>query len=165
MMLTSPTALAVWTCELKQQITDGMWKDKQDFFWHDMEVGIGPQNLVKVNDQSTCTKNGYNFSALYDTFGRRMLAYGRMAKAGADPTDRDLIEAAEYMPTTLREFELFKIIGFSPRIALGSYQAARLDRVSHHLAKCFYVTTYDMKDLRRDIRLIKSTMKTAPLSN
>ena len=157
MTLTSRTAVALWVCELLGQISDGMWENTCPLdhykFWCCMDVQIGDES--KVTSTAWCRKNGYNFAALFPIVGDRMLAYARMAKAGADPKDRELCSAGEYMPPS---FEMF-LRERAMHSDEGDYMGKYLARVGDELAKAFYATTYTMRDMKADIKLIKSTMK------
>jgi len=160
MTLPSRTAVALWVTELAGQISDGMWENSgpRDHwkFWCNLTVVPGD-----VASLDTCgewvRKNAYNFAGLYEYVGDRMLANARMAKAGADPTDRQLCETGQYMPPTLAEFHANKASGKWEYDFVNKY----MDRVSDELAEAFYEATYTMKEMRADIKLIKATMKHA----
>jgi len=163
MTLASPTAVALFVNEFCGQISDGMWENSgpRDHwkFWCHVNVELGVRSEMKdVN--GLCKKNGYNFAALIPIVGDRMLANGRMAKAmsnlGLDPANREIVSAGEYMPTTLSDFENCKAMGKWPY----DFVARHMNDVTHALAAVFYATTYTLKDLRADIKMIKSAMKT-----
>lgn len=158
MMLPSATAVALWHCELSGQLSDGMWEGSGPRehwkFWCHLEVTVGAV-YTETNNTVYCRKNAYSFASLYEIVGDRMLANARMAKAGADPMDRELVEAGEHMPATIEEFRYMKAGQKWPH----DYVGRRMERVTDELAVSFYATTYTMKDMKADIKLIKSTMK------
>jgi hypothetical protein len=156
MTLPSRTAVAVWNNELCGQISDGMWENSgpRDHwkFWCDLDVVFGDTAGI-VKTSGMCRKTSYNFAGLYDIVGDRMLAYGRMAKAGAELVSQ--FSAASYMPETLEEFRECKLSGKWQYDFVATY----MTYVTDELAVAFYASEYTMKDLRADIKLIKTTMK------
>lgn len=143
-----------------------MWENTRPLdhwkFWHRLEIKQGASPEVKVTSAGSyhCRKNAYNLGALVSFLGDRMLAYGRMGRAGADPLDRQVIDAAEYMPPTLEEFRAVKSRCGEPEGV--SYREQKMQLVSDELAQRFYETTYTLKDLRADLKSIKVAMKTVP---
>ena len=170
MFLPSVTAIALWNAELLGQFSDGMWENASPRthwrFWHALNVVNGSPAGVVLNPSRDfslqCRKNSYNFAGLYEILGHRMLTYGRAAKAGADPWDCHLLRAFEYVPDT---YELFtsrrlELTSEDGTYRFGSYPERCILQISQELAKSFYETVYTMKEMRFDIKLIKSAMKT-----
>jgi hypothetical protein len=155
----SHTQEMLWRCEIKGQLSDGMWENSRPWgharFWLYLESDtcvLGEKACVTSDGYAR--KVGYNLTGLIKYVGDRMVAYGRMALAGGD---EDACRAAEYMPDTLEEWER--------RLRDCDWQyssvANQMVAVDHELASLFYGTLYHMKDLRKDLREIKRVMKTA----
>lgn len=172
------TALALWVSEVSGQISDGMWENSRPNdhfkFWHRLTLVLGPVASLAATRQ--CRKNNYALTRLpqlkWDPDAKmkseyvlrdRMLAAGRMAKAGADPLQRDLLTAGEYMPPTLAAFRLLKD-SFTGVDLTKNYIARYVCGVSDELAQAFYAATYTLKEMYADLKLIKATMATAPKS-
>ena len=166
----SVTQAALFEHELKGQLSDGMWENAAPHdhwkFWCDLEVRVAPPGerpRVVTPCSWRCKKKGYNFASLYEVIGDRLLAIGRMARAlgGSDlPFETfshgEMRGAAEYMPTTLGEWLDCK----AGRLPWQyDFVAGYMAHVTEHVARAFYNTRYDMRDLRADISAIKSTMK------
>lgn len=167
MTFTSPTAVGLWVNEICGQISDGMWENASPHnhwqFWCRLDVSVGPANELKATQW--CVKNKYALTRLHqEKFGPgeyvlrdRMLACGRMVRAGADPTDRSTLHASEYMPKTLAEFRAAKAAGKWEHDFIAKY----MDNVSDELAEKFYAATYTLKEMNADLKLIMSVMHTA----
>lgn len=167
MTFTSPTAVALWVNEICGQISDGMWENASPRdhwqFWCRLDVGLGDVNELKAT--ARCVKNKYALTRLHQLkFGQneyvlrdRMLACGRLCKAGTDPTDRDTLHASEYMPATLEEFRATKAAGSWKHDFIAKY----MDNVSDELAVKYYAMTYTLKEMNADLKLIMSVMHTA----
>ena len=162
MTFPSPSAVALWTNELSGQLSDGMWENTRPLdhwkFWCRLYVNVGPAKLVTEN-RHACRKTSYNFNALIELLGDRMLACGRLAKAGCDPTDRALLHLAESLPKTLEEYRECLVTGKFPAAWCGD----DLAKMPLDLVLAFYETEYTLKDLKADFKLIKSVMKQAHL--
>jgi len=152
------SCVALWNNELTGQMSDGMWENSgpRDHwkFWGDLDAQVGADCKVVSPRLWECRKTGYNFAALYEIVGERMVATGRMGK---HTTDYNACHAAEYMPATLEEFRSNKASGKWQYDFVAKY----MESVSDDLAQKFYATTYTMRDLRKDISSIKAAMKTA----
>lgn len=151
------SAYAVWIGEILGQLSDGMWENAAPYdhweFWWDLEPRIGPVAKVESSKSWACKKTGYNLAGLYECVGDRMLAYGRMGRVTPDP---ELIKAASYMPPTFGEWLANKVSGVWKHDWVKPY----MEPVTERVALAFYATTYTMKDLRADIKVIKTAMKT-----
>jgi len=162
MTFPSPSAVALWTNELSGQLSDGMWENARPLdhwkFWCRLYVGVGPAKIVTEN-RHACRKSSYNFNALIELVGDRMLATGRFAKAGADPTDRQMLHAAEYLPETLEGYRECLTTDKWP-VSFPDTLAA-LKAIPLDLVIAYYETEYTLKDLKADLKLIKSVMKQA----
>jgi putative component of membrane protein insertase Oxa1/YidC/SpoIIIJ protein YidD len=170
MTLNSATAVALWTNEICGQISDGMWENSTPHdhwqFWCRLNVAVGPESKVDVAPEAafSCRKNAYALTRLHQekfedgkyVLRDRMLACGRMCRAGADPTDCNVLHASEYMPATLEAFRAAKAEGKWEHDFIAKY----MDRVSDELAVKFYEVTYTLKEMNADINLIKRVMKT-----
>lgn len=166
MTLPSRTAIALWEGELTGQMSDGMWENSgpRDHwkFWCRMDVVEGAvAGIVSVPTgyENRCRKNRYGFASLIPHVGDRMLNMGRMARAsqkiGAPaPTDEQL-RAAEYMPLTMFAF----CEGMATKTWEHDFIAKYMENVSFKLAAAFYESTYTMSEMKKDIKLIKDTMK------
>lgn len=70
---------ALFEIEFKGQISDGMWENTPGTDWEmycDAKVGVDPENLGK---NFRARKEGFNFTALIEYVGDRMLAYSKLA--------------------------------------------------------------------------------------
>ena len=167
MTFTSRTAVALWVNEICGQISDGMWENASPHnhwqFWCRLDVSVGSANELKST--AWCVKNKYALTRLHqEKFNEneyvlrdRMLACGRLCKAGADPTNREVLHASEYMPATLEEFRSAKAAGTWKHDFIAKYMA----NVSDELAVAYYATTYTLKEMNADLKLIMSVMHTA----
>ena len=90
MILPTLSALAIWTCEITGQISDGMWENSGPqnhyVFWCHLNCKFDSTSVPKVvtnvtNDTMWCKKTGYNLAGLYEYVGGRMLTQGRMGRA------------------------------------------------------------------------------------
>ena len=106
-------------------------------------------------------KTGYNIAGFYEYVGARMLLKGRMGKAmaslGLVEITRRQCDAAEYMPATFEEWKTMKETGKWKYDHVAKY----MDEIDEYIAAAYYATTYEMKDMRKDVSIIKATMKTA----
>lgn len=151
--LPTPTALALWSSEIRGQLSDGMWENSTPWehwvFWSKMTPELG---APKVEADQRPVKDSYNFAALIPIVGDRMVKSGRMAAAGGTPEDA---RHAEYMPETYEEFMRNKETGSWEQDYIKKY----MEPITPELAKKYYATKYDMKDLKRDLMSIKAAMK------
>lgn len=161
MTLTSVSAVALWHAELTGQMSDGLWENTRPHdhwrFWCDLEVVTGDKDVAQPIAGCWPDKTSYSFGRLIEYVGDRMLKYGQMAKAGADPTNRELIDAGEWMPPTLDAFKKLRSVQRLPEEM--SYEQRKIAPISDELAEKFYAVTYTEKELRADFRLIQKTMK------
>ncbi len=169
MTLPSATAVALWHKEIVGQISDGMWENSRPHehwqFWCRLDVVVGPEaGLVKSDQFYWVRKNDYALIRLHQikfdggayVLRDRMLACGRMAKAGVDPTDRDVLNASEYMPATLEQFRADKAAGKWEHNFIAEY----MDKVSDELAVAYYAASYTLREMNADLKLIMSVMHT-----
>lgn len=168
LILPTVTAAALWTAECCGQISDGMWENARPFdhwkFWSncDVEVRDGVRCTLLVSGYGPI-KSNYNFEALVRDLGPRMRAYGKMMIAGMDvfePTDHEILSAAEYMPET---YELFVEAKNSGKWQYD-FVAKYMERVTLELAADFYAAKYTAHDLREDLRSIKAACRNAHYS-
>lgn len=101
--------------------------------------GTGEVEVVQMNDDNETIRTA------------------RMAIAGADPTDRETLHAAEYMPPTLAEFQAAKAANKWEHDFIAKY----MENITDELAEKFYVAEYTMKQMNADLKLIMSVMHTA----
>ena len=87
--------------------------------------------------------------------GDRMEATGRLAKALNKLPTSDQEHAGEYMPKTFDEFK--DMLSGKTK----SYGVKYLKAIPIKVAKKYYETSYDKKDLIKDLKYIKQAMKTA----
>ena len=169
MTLPSRTAVALWVNEICGQISDGTWENASPRnhwqFWCRLDVVVGPDAKLEKSSGQWVQKNAYALTRLHQmkfddgtyVLRDRMLACGRLAKAGADPTDRETLHASEYMPATLEAFRAAKASNKWEHDFIAKY----MDNVSDELAVAFYSTTYTMKEMNADLKLIMRVMHTA----
>lgn len=158
MGLSSITAVALWECEIQGQLSDGMWENTRPFdhwkFWcHTDAVLAFADRMILMPEGVHCMKNSYNLNGLREYVEPRMLAIGRMARAGVPVKD---CHAAEYMPTSFEEFKQCKEAGTWKY----DFVAKHMEAVSVEQAEAFYAATYTVKDLIADLKCIKTAMKT-----
>ena len=171
--LTSPSAVGLWINELCGQISDGMWENARPLdhwiFWCHAAAVVGDHVGVKLgaeNYHRRALKNAYNFAALLPHVGKRMLTTGHMAKAmaaaGRDLNNRDMLRAGEYMPETIEEFYACK----ASCKWKHEWSETYLNKVTAQVAERFYhdpACQYSLKDMRADIKMIKSALKMVPI--
>ncbi len=165
MILPSRSAVALWHQEISGQISDGMWENASPRnhwkFWCNMDVEFGPEAII-MGSPGYCPKSAYALDRLHqcklgdgtDVRRERRLATGRMAKAGGDCNNRNVLRAAEYMPKTIEEWAYQAAHGWK-----YEWVAKYMDNITLEFAEKYYATTYTMKELRADLHLIQDTMK------
>lgn len=169
LVFTTPSAVALWVEEIPGQMSDGMWENSgpRDHwkFWYDADCELGTVPGVR-NVNGRCVKNAYNLAGLFEYVGDRMLQTGRMAKAlhtlGLCIADRGILHASNYMPETLGEYIAIRNKNKDNSVQGASWGEASLEKVPFTLAATYYDTVYTMKDMRADIKEIKSVLKMVP---
>lgn len=152
---TSPSAAAIFDEELTGQFSDGMWENSRPYdhwkFWCNLKVAVGTENKVTTDCAWKCGKKNYNISSLFPIIGDRMLKIGKMAKACGFGVDR---RVAEYMPDSFEEWKACKASGN------WEYEWTKKDMeaVTEEQAAAYYATSYTMKDMKEDVKLIKAAM-------
>lgn len=106
---------------------------------------------------------GYNIASLYPIVGDRMVQLGRMAKAWRSLGHVNLknfvyIEAE--MPATIDEFYA-KVANITHLAAALNDKVPVFATINADLVRAYYDTVYTMKDLKKDVAIIKAAMKTA----
>ena len=154
--LPSASARALWHSEITGQLSDGMWENSAPHdhwkFWARCVVAEGEPKLV-CEGYNRPVKTGYNIAGLLPIIGDRMLKAGQMGLAGGDEA---ACRGAEYMPSTLADFQQSRLTNTWKYDFVERYMAS----VTDEIAEKFYTTVYTMKDLKADIRSIKAAMKT-----
>ena len=161
-----PTASAItlWEWEFSGQISDGMWENSRPYdhwrSWCTMKSKLGnPRRSRRTNHP--VTKASYNFGALKQYVGDRMLTYGKFGKAvGNDILNmgsevRSIVEEFPTEPFNLEEFKSNMIKRNSWRNAEYYWKGLEQKHID-----AYYNTNYTNTDLNNDIRTIKEAMKT-----
>jgi hypothetical protein len=160
-------AVAIFDHELQGQFSDGMWENSAPHehwkFWCGLDVQLDPGGEPRVESSwQRPKKTGYNIASLYPIIGDRMLADGRIARAAAKMTNNTLtwapsyFRAAEYLGgMTLDDAMRYR----TERPHHFSHVQEHLMEVPETVLKQFYATTYTMRDMRKDVALIKRAMK------
>jgi len=169
MTLPSRTAVALWVNEICGQISDGTWENSSPRnhwqFWCRLDVVVGPDAKLEKSSGQWVQKKTYALTRLHQMkfddgtyiLRDRMIATARLAIAGVDPTDRETLSAAEYMPTTLAEFRTAKASNSWAHDFIAKY----MTNVTDEVAEKFYAAEYTMKQMNADLKLIMSVMHTA----
>jgi len=156
MYLPSWSAATVWEHEILGQLSDGAWENSGPHdhweFWHKLDLAIG-RPKVAYNYYGRI-KNGYNLAGLIQYVGDRMVNMGRMGMALNRRLSSYEASAAEDMPPTFEQF-------MADRQEAKTYSQKELQHILPGDAQKFYRTKYDEKDLRNDLQVIKTAMKTA----
>jgi hypothetical protein len=143
------SCLALWTCEILGQMSDGLWENSKPHdhwqFWSDLEPRIADDCKVVTDEAWKCRKTGYNLTSLLEYVGDRMLAVGRMACITDDQSIWRHAEAIDRM--SLAEFYAAK-------------KAGSLGEIPDDIYTRYNATHYTIKDLKKDLARIKSVMKT-----
>lgn len=152
---TTFSAAMIWKNEVLGQMSDGMWEnsspDDHWEFWHSLDVAVGPEDKVVTDTPYLCKKTGYNIAGLYEYVVDRMLAVGRFGRA----TQRiDEGRDAEYLEHVKDMAE------FTAKRQSSDWISTHLNKISFEDAEEYFLTDYDMSDLRADVRRIKKAMKT-----
>lgn len=167
MTFPSCTAVALWNNEVCGQISDGMWENASPRdhykFWCRLTVTVGPE--AKLDADGWAAKATYSLTRLHQlkwddgsyVLRDRMLACGRLARAGVDPSDTKALHAAEYMPASIEDFRLAKFTNKWQHDFIADYMASITDEI----AVRYYAATYTLKDLNADLKLIMQVMRTA----
>lgn len=150
--LPTASAAALWTFELKGQLSDGYWENSRPHdhwrFWSKLTPVVSEELGYRSNE--TPERNNYNFLALKKCIQDRMLKIGRMAQV-APLTDAEALRAAEYMPLTLSLFKAAQ--------AQNDWVADYLKKVPLHLAEAYYQTDYTSRQLDNDLRACSEACK------
>ena len=171
-VLPTLSAAFIFDHELTGQFSDGMWENAAPHdhwkFWCDLEVKYeaGAEPKVVTTRGWECKKTAYNLASLYEIIGERMVALGRMGRAAQsigfnfakDKPGSTIRTASEYMPPTFEEWK--KIATDTVEDRVQSFRNEVMRDIPEKLAHAFYSTKYEMKDLRADIKTIKTAMKT-----
>jgi hypothetical protein len=159
--LPTYSAIALWIWELTGQFSDGAWEnakpDDHWLYWTNLKTRFGQP---EVQSTGRPLKTGYNLVGLIEYVGDRMLCYGRFGKAVGNDIFymgnevRNTIEdLPENGPFDLDYYKDKQIIEKNWRNK--DYYWAGLDQDA---IDKYYATKYDMKDLRRDLAIIKQAM-------
>lgn len=168
------SAATLFEHEITGQLSDGAWENAAPYdhwkFWCRLNVEFRKGETARVETDSPylCLKTGYNIATLYEYIVDRMLAKGRIARAaeaiGMTKLTRELADASEYMPETMADWcALISSRGghqVSTPQGVSSYTFGKVAAVPYELAESYFKTSYQMKDLRADVKLIKQAMKT-----
>lgn len=153
--LPTASAAALWTFELKGQLSDGYWENSRPHdhwrFWSKLTPVVSEELGYRSNE--TPERDNYNFLALKKYIQDRMLKIGRMAQV-APLTEAEAIRAAEYMPPTLHAFGLVQL----PQLK-NAWVADYLKKVPLHLAEAYYQTDYTSRQLDNDLRACSEACK------
>lgn len=159
---STPSAFALWKHEILGQLSDGMWENSRPWehwkLWHALEPVYVPngRNEVVLNESErwrggeySTQKTSYNIAGLRKYIEDRMLKIGRWGAAG------NVIDAADYMPNSLDEWRACKSSG------KWQYDFVKdhMQEVTDKMAVAYYAASYTIKDLKRDIAIIKEAMK------
>jgi hypothetical protein len=146
------TQAALFECELKGQLSDGAWENTapHDHWecWSDATVVVGSN----IGRDFWARKTSYNFARkdLLDVVSARMIGYARIAKGLGLPVAMALTHAVgddftiDWSTSWNKDRE-------AAVVALG-YTAGSVDRALGD-------STYDMKELRADLRELNKTIK------
>jgi hypothetical protein len=178
--LSTFSAIALWDWEITGQLSDGAWEnskpDDHYKFWCELESRIGQP---EVQSSGWPKKLGYNLAGLIEYVGDRMVKYGRFGRAvGLDifkigNSVRSIVE--DFPETENGLFEEFTEdsdpikdmnIGGSLRVwkeKMINKSSWRKDEtywrgLTQKHVDAYYATKYDMKDLRKDLIIIKEAM-------
>lgn len=173
MFLSTHSAAALWNLVVKNEITNGAFKEglKPADHWRFWK-GIGAECAgvdrvdVFTDGLFECWKNRYSLEKLAKLKSKEtgkythrdlMLRIGRLAKAGMQC---DLISpvTAACMPVTLEEFKAGAEAGGWDQRTIGA-----LKGVDAVLAERYYRASYEPHDLITDLERIKSAMRTAKI--
>lgn len=155
------TQVALWECEIKGQISDGMWENSNPSahwkFWCDLEgtMAVDEPCVVPLDEKKyDVRKTRYGLSRLIPIIGDRMLKIGRLARAGGTI---DACHGAEYMPETYEEWCECNKSGKWRHDFIAKY----MESVIPSVAAAYYETVYTEKELRCDLKEIRLLMRTA----
>lgn len=155
------SCVALWNNEITGQLSDGAWENTAPhdhwLFWCHLEArvaNLGDACEVKTSHPWKCKKVGYNLAGLYEYVGERMVATGKMGRL---TTEEAALHAAEYM--ACMSFDTWKAAKDSGKFK-NEFVGKYMESVSEELARGFFAVTYGMKELRKDIAMIKMVMKT-----
>lgn len=164
-ILPTLSAAVLFEHEVRGQISDGMWENSTPYdhwrFWCRLTVEFkkGETARVETPCPGSCLKTGYNVAELYEYVGDRMLEYGRIGRAaesiGMTKLARDQADAAGLLDT----LEAYDALMASDGHGYDILSLAKVATLPRDLVESYFKTTYEMKDLRADVKLIKQAMK------
>lgn len=150
--LPTKSAIAVWKNEIVGQLSDGAWENTTPYdhwkFWAYLDVELGEP---KVISKKYAKKKGYALSSLIKYVGDRMIKIGKLGLFTEEGN-------GEYMPDTFEEWKTSKETGKWKWDFLSSH----MEPITEEIAKQYYESSYNLNDLRKDLKVIKEAMKTAP---
>jgi hypothetical protein len=176
LILTTISAVQLWSGEVSGQIGDGKWENSRPhnhyIFWCRLNVELGATNCV-VRNRSYWNhgpvKNNYGIVGLMNLkwtrddlvnssdpyiLRGRMIKMARMAKAFARVLESEEAYASRHMPETLQQAQ--------DGLFLNMYDCTKrhlpfLTNVD--VIEKYYATTYDKNDLRADLQRIQDGMR------
>ena len=160
--LPTYSAIALWDWEITGQLSDGAWENAspEDHwrFWSDLLPRLG---IPEVRSRGYAKKTGYNLAGLIEYVGDRMVQYGRFGKAVGE----DILTMGSEVRTLVEDFledgpfDLVEwknaMIAKSPHRNKDYYWKGLTQK---HI-DAYYSTKYDMRDMRKDLSMIKTAMK------
>jgi hypothetical protein len=186
-ILPNASSAAIWEHEVTGQISDGKWENSgpRDHwqFWGRLAVKVQPGvTRVEHPRRWECKRWYYGLSSLYNlkwdaseqaNGGKVYVLRDRMVNLGRIATAAEKTEAFTGSLFATAEEKRAAAVGYEQRIAAeempDNYEAfkelaATNERfrkaVSNDLAFHYYMTSYGIKELKRDVAFIKAAMET-----
>jgi len=158
--LPSYSSLNIWENEITGQLSDGAWENSKPYdhweFWSKLTPTIGKPEVKAVNMRPK--KTGYNLASLIEYVGDRMISVGRMGKAINKLMDYNQRIVAEKLgESNIKDMEAYnakvesKQWPFKHSKYVGVFSNTELEK--------YFSTSYDLEDMKKDLKIIKLAMK------
>lgn len=158
--LPTTSAIALWNWELTGQFSDGAWEnskpDEHWVYWSNLETRLGQPQVQSTGHP---LKTGYNLAGLIQYVGDRMVATGRFGKA----VGTDILNMGSGVRGRVENFPKDGPFDLETRKEEMINKYGKNDYYWKGLEQkhvdAYYATKYDMKDMRKDLSIIKTAMK------
>lgn len=163
MVVKSLVQKALFDWELMGQISDGQWENATPHShweqWAATNVIVDPEGEPRVNFYPI-RKYDLTNKGLLDCVGDRMLFYARLARLYPDLV-QSLFDNGIRPCDSLKDYEWHEQhVGLSDYYAKVWEDYARLGLTREVVVNVMLDRTYDMKELRKDLRELKAAMQT-----
>lgn len=156
------SAVTLWHFEFQGQISDGMWENSRPYdhwkFWCHCEASVGETLQLVREFGHGPTKTAYNFGALREHIGDRMMTYGRFGKVAEALGKPELVKQFGDEHWNFDELEKLD----SDTLDVAKFESEHpkcVGLLTPEFIAMWKKTTYTLKDFNKDVKDIKAAMK------